>query len=569
MQESKQCQNCKQNYTIESEDFDFYRKIEVPLPTFCPRCRLERRLSFLNFFNLYKRDCDLCKKSVISRYSPDAPYKVYCPKCWWSDNWDAFEYGRGYDFSRPFFEQFNELLHNVPIISLSIDIPTTKSSPYTNHTGNLKNCYLIFHGDRGENCSYGFYSIGNKDIFDCSLTADSELCYDSIHTFQSNRCVGTDHATESLECFFSRDISGCQNCFASTNIKNKKYVYFDEQLSKEEYFRKISEIDIGSYSKYQEIKKKARSCNAKSFYKGIYDKFCVNSTGNYIFNSKNIKECFETSFAEDGKYLFLIADNPTKDSYDIASWGNNMARCCDSVNIGENVSDIKFCDESGINLISAEYCRASTGGKNHFGCVSVKKGEFCVLNKRYSESEYRFLREKIIKYMDDMPYTDKKGNVYKYGELFPPEFTGFPYNDSFASLFFPKTKEAAEKEGFIWTEKEKRTYDITKKANELPDHIKDTGESILKEVIECSACGKGYRIIETELSFLKKMNLPIPRECPMCRIMEKVHRWIEDINYCQTVERKCAKCGVSFKTTLTEKNAPIIYCNGCYARETA
>ncbi len=34
MDEVKTCQNCKQNFTIESEDFVFYEKIDVPPPTF-------------------------------------------------------------------------------------------------------------------------------------------------------------------------------------------------------------------------------------------------------------------------------------------------------------------------------------------------------------------------------------------------------------------------------------------------------------------------------------------------------------------------------------------------------
>ncbi len=36
--ETKICQNCKQNFVIEPEDFDFYRKIDVPPPTWCPEC---------------------------------------------------------------------------------------------------------------------------------------------------------------------------------------------------------------------------------------------------------------------------------------------------------------------------------------------------------------------------------------------------------------------------------------------------------------------------------------------------------------------------------------------------
>ena len=108
-QETRNCQNCKKEFSIEPEDFLFYQKIKVPPPTFCPDCRLQRRMAHYNTFMLYKRPCDLCKKEVVSRYSADKRYKVYCPNCWWGDGWDSLAYGRDYDFSRSFFEQFSEL----------------------------------------------------------------------------------------------------------------------------------------------------------------------------------------------------------------------------------------------------------------------------------------------------------------------------------------------------------------------------------------------------------------------------------------------------------------------------
>jgi len=107
--ETKNCVNCKQNFVIEPEDFVFYEKIVVPAPTFCPRCRLQRRLAWRNERTLYKRKCDLCKQDTLTTYAPEYAGLVYCQKCWWSDEWDQLASGRDYDFSRPFFEQYREL----------------------------------------------------------------------------------------------------------------------------------------------------------------------------------------------------------------------------------------------------------------------------------------------------------------------------------------------------------------------------------------------------------------------------------------------------------------------------
>ena len=86
--ETKICQNCKKDFVIEPDDFGFYEKIGVPPPTFCSECRRQRRLAWRNDFIFYNRKCDLCKRNIISVYSPDNPQIIYCNKCWWSDKWD-------------------------------------------------------------------------------------------------------------------------------------------------------------------------------------------------------------------------------------------------------------------------------------------------------------------------------------------------------------------------------------------------------------------------------------------------------------------------------------------------
>jgi len=102
--ETKICQNCKKEFIIEPEDFVFYKKIKVPAPTFCPECRLIRRMMFRNGRTLYKRKCDLCEEDIISMYSSEKPHKIYCNSCWYSDKWDPMEYGKNYNFNKSFFE---------------------------------------------------------------------------------------------------------------------------------------------------------------------------------------------------------------------------------------------------------------------------------------------------------------------------------------------------------------------------------------------------------------------------------------------------------------------------------
>ena len=53
-------------------------------------------------------------------FSPDKNIKVYNIDYWDSDKWTALDYGQDFDFNRPFFEQFKELMEKVPKPSLHI-----------------------------------------------------------------------------------------------------------------------------------------------------------------------------------------------------------------------------------------------------------------------------------------------------------------------------------------------------------------------------------------------------------------------------------------------------------------
>jgi len=58
------CQNCSGEFIIESDDFSFYEKIKVPAPTFCPECRMIRRLVFRNERRLFKVQDHFTNKGI-------------------------------------------------------------------------------------------------------------------------------------------------------------------------------------------------------------------------------------------------------------------------------------------------------------------------------------------------------------------------------------------------------------------------------------------------------------------------------------------------------------------------
>ena len=274
---TKQCQNCKAKFIIESEDFEFYKKIDVPEPTFCPDCRAQRRMAFRKegpYF--YKRKCDATGKDLISFFHPESPVKIYDQKYWWSDKWDATKYGRDYDFNKPFFEQFKELFLNVPQIAISRDAQSVNSD-YCASSNFMKNCYLVNNSSYNEDVSYSNRVLESKDSLDLYLSNKLELCYQNIYCSNSYKLFFSNHCDSCVESAFLYDCRNCQNCFGCTNLRNKKYHIFNKQYTKKEYEELIPKIRK-HMNKMPYIDEKGRIYKYGEFFPFKFSPFGYNET---------------------------------------------------------------------------------------------------------------------------------------------------------------------------------------------------------------------------------------------------------------------------------------------------
>ncbi len=138
--------------------------------------------------------------------------------------------------------------------------------------------------------------------------------------------------------------------------------------------------------------------------------------------------------------------------------------------------------------------------------------------------------------------------------------------------YFPLNKEEALKQGYKWKDKEERNYVIDIKNEDIPNDIKDVKEDILGKVIECEhkgecneQCTEAFKIISDELTFYKRMNLPLPHLCPNCRHYQR----LKQRNPLKLWHRKCMHegCNNEFETSYAPERPEIIYCEQCYNRE--
>ncbi len=592
--ESRVCQNCKNQFLIEPDDCSFYEKIKIPSPTFCPMCRMQRRFSFRNDRSLFKRTCANCKKDVISIYHPESPYVVYCQSCWWSDTWDPLQYGAEYDLSKPFFEQFDALFKRTPIMAnFIVDESRMVNSPYNNMVLDLKNCYLLFDSDFNEECSYGCELEKSKQCVDTNLASECELCYEIVNCHKCYKTFWSRDCETCNEVYFSQDLRDCQNCFGCVGLRSKSYHIFNQPYTKEEYKEKLKQFNVPSYLNVQKHRRKSGDFAKKHIRKYIHGIQNQKVSGDYIYNSKNTLNSWITYGAEDSRYLQYQVAPSTKESYDITQFGARTEFCCEIQQGGNGVSSARFSWFVLNESHDIDYSIQIMGSANLFGCVSMRKKEYCILNKQYSKEEYLTLREKILQQMQTIPYADRKGRVYRYGEFFPSDISPFAYNETTAQEYFPLTKEEVGAQGFQpWREPAERSYKVTLSADDLPDAVDQAKDSLLQEIIGCEhagtclhACTKAFRIIPSELAFYKQFSLPLPHLCPNCRHSER----LELRNSPRAWQGKCACGGASdssniyqntvahfhgdetcpnkFETNYDPKNKEIVYCEQCYQSE--
>ncbi len=591
--ETKQCQNCKSSFVIEPEDFDFYKKIKVPPPTWCPECRMVRRMMFLNERSFHRRECDLCRKEVISIFPPKTPFPVYCQPCWWSDNWDSMAYGMDLDFSKPFLVQYQELLNKVPQIGPETIYTTLVNSDYCNIASYLKNCYLLFNSDFSEDCAYSTYLEHSKRSLDIYMGDLCELCYDSSNLFKCFKTFFSTNCNECVEVAFSKNLRNCSNCFGCVNLRHKQYYIFNKPYTKETYEKKLKEFDIGSQktteAAQKEIQKLALGYPRK-YMEGLQN---ANTTGDYVFNSKNTFLSYEVGYCEDCKYCQFLFLFPSKDSYDVTMWGGNLTRGYECMGVGGGENNVKFSFDCWANAVNLEYCwHILVKNSDLFGCVALRNKQYCILNKQYTKEQYEALIPKIMRHMNDMPYVDNAGRIYRYGEFLPPEFSPFGYNETIAQAFFPLTKEEATQKGYPWWDPEPKQYQITIKGGAIPDHVRDVPDTITEETIGCihegkcnEQCTGAFKIIPQELQFYRRMNFSLPRLCPNCRHYER----LKQRNPMKLWKRKCmcageksspgnypnfashfhgaGPCPNQFETSYSPDRPEIVYCEACYNTE--
>lgn len=558
---TKQCLQCSKTFQIEDRDFEFYQKVNVPAPTLCPDCRMQRRLAWRNERFYYQRTCDKTGAPIISIYAPDSPIKrVYEHRAWFSDDWDGLEYGRDFDFSRSFFEQFAEMMYGVPHINLWLW--EGENADYNHCCMGLKNSYMNAATDKSEDSYYCYISVNNRSVVDCTAVEHTELgieCVDSANLYQSAFCQ---QCRNCLEAYASFDCSDCKYIFGCSGLRHKEYYLFNKPVSPVEWRTQVKKL-LGSYGALQTALHKQYNISlaVPRLYNAIYNS--EQCTGNYIWNSRDCQMSYDCRECDSVKYV-AYAPWQAKDSMDCYAIGD--AELLYDANYGPSVYNAQFTfwQKNGPN--NSQYCIFCVNGCDQlFGCVGLKGKKYCILNKQYSQSEYEALRAKIIEHMKQ---------TGEYGELFPIKYSPFGYNETTAQEYFLLTQAEVQRNGWRWREQTGGTFgQETLIPDAMPDDVALTDISITQQVLKCGQCTRNFKMVQGEYEIYRRMGVALPRLCPNCRHLQRIQLrnprqlWHRQCMCTQTDHQHKGRCAQEFETTYSPERKEIIYCDSCYRKE--
>ena len=480
----------------------------------------------------------------IAMYAPDAACKVYCQNCYWSDNWDQYQSGRDIDFSRPFFEQFAELLQQAPVPAL-INV-RSENSEYCNRIFDGRNNYLSFIAlYNPEGLLYTSSTQSCKDCVDILFCQHSELCYDCV---DCESCHAIFYSTRAIDCYdsyFLEDCIGCHDCFACKNLQRRAYCVFNEQIEKEEYQAFLREAKLSSWSSVRSFREKAVKFFQTLPSRALVTKNSENVHGSNIFYSRECKDVFDAHESE--RMLsssFFEKCNDCADCYGLGCSHHSY----DSTTL-QNSEQI-FFSAAAIDSAMLTYCyECYANSKNCFGSVGLKKGEWSILNQIYSKAEYQKLIPRLLGHMN---------RTGEWGEFFPAKLSPFAYNESTAQDDYPLVQEEALALGLRWQEQLHAPPKVSSfiKAEELPDNATEATQDLLRNALLCEFSGQPFRVIENELKFYLSQGVPIPRLHPD----ERHRRRLERRNPRKLFDRSCALCSEATQSTISPNRAELLYC---------
>lgn len=517
--EVRSCEVTGRRFLITEQERDFLRRLTEQNPWFgsplLPRVKpceaLRRMFASGNMTFLNRVKSALSGTSVLSRYSERDGYRVVTTDEFWSDRVENTEYGRAYDFSRPFFPQFHELMravYHVPLNQTNVE-----NSDYVNGGQNIRNCYLCFSILNSQDCLYCLNQFDGNDNIDCVGSVRCQFCFACVDI---DGCYECEHCADSWSCsncFGCVGCRSCRHCLGCSGLEQAEYCAFNQQLDKTSYTQLLAELCLSSHAAREQVLRRCEAATSecrKSLTRHIQTENC---SGAYIARSANIHESIHVVGSTDCGYLAVGVESQdcwkgyySKSQLCYQSTGLNM------YNVGYSVvvRDSQDCWYSYFLYGGCAHC---------FGCAQLKGESYCILNRRYSREEYQELLPRIVAHMRE---------TGEWGMFLSPKLSPHPYSESLARDYLADISDAEilrrgyrpePAQELAAAASGRRVLD----ASELPDAVDGLDLSeFAGAVLRCEQTGNNFNLQRRELEFYARFRIPLPRVHWRARMQEKI-----------------------------------------------
>lgn len=285
------------------------------------------------------------------------------------------------------------------------------NSEYTMNTDQLKNCYLIANAVKNEDCMYGRDFYENCDCIDCDHIFGCTLCYECVNCRQCWNSNNLQDSNNCIDCNFGYDLKDCQNCIGCAGLRKKQFHIFNQSFSKEDFFAKKSSLSRQELqTRFDELKLHVPRTHSLQ----INTEHCF---GDNIYNCKNtwysfdVQECQDCGYIQECKQLH--------DCWDVTIL--EQSQFCYQISSSHILNNCNFCFQT-LSSSDCEFCEFVMNSRHCFGCISLNRKQYYILNQPYNKEEY-FKRVAEIK-------ADLRRESDYGGKFWSPTF---PFQDTVAS----------------------------------------------------------------------------------------------------------------------------------------
>ncbi|MDA1038607.1 MAG: hypothetical protein O2877_02885 [bacterium] len=543
------CDLTGEKWDVTEEELGWYRHFNVPPSKLSPVTRMKINTSFYNGFQWWNQKHPKTGKTIITGVHPSTGIKVLPDKEWHEK--DFSENGIEVDLNRSFFEQMRELQLRVPLPA-SRNIKEPENSISLASSGDRNSYFMV--ATISENSLYSVWCNKLSGVCEVNSCDNVSNSYHIGNSYNINNCNFIDSSKDVISSdfiFFSSDL---EFCFGASLQKHKRYLWFNEQLTKEEWEKRRAEVDLGSRKVLDENIAKFRKMMVEdTAWPENFNETVENCTGELIFESEDISEGYFVNTSKNGHWVAYLLSNCEGNAY--------MGGGKDSTNNYYSHSPMmssgcKFV-HSCYSCQNVEYSMQCYNCEDLFGCVGLNRKRFCIFNKQYTEDEY-------YKKLDEV-----KTNMLErgeYGDFFPLSFSPCYFFATPALAWLIDEKDAEQLGAAMYDlDSMGARGDIDSNApmtdvSELPDHVKDFGEwsgKALKDKLE----GKRFAYIKPEITLYQKLNIAPPLENPMLRLRNLSF----EVNSAIPMEVTCAKTGKKLRVAKNKMYPDRkIYCREAY-----